>query len=163
MQTVDLQQAGQTLKDLIERHGWSLRAFARRAKVSDTTIRYYVNGGRTDGQHWNPTKPGVRKIADAFGLPIGITILEMYGFDDMVEAFRADHESNTSSIEERLDAVSEEVASLREAVDRILAELVGSNDAKPGYISPAGVAPVITLPIWVDRPMQGAMPASSVA
>lgn len=102
--TIDLQAAGQQLAALIEQAGFTNRSFSKAAadagiSLSEATIRMYVRGGRNDEWPFSPKRKTIRKFADVFGLPTGIKVLKLYGYDDMIEQFKADHQHTNTTVD----------------------------------------------------------------
>lgn len=155
---------GRVLTDLISSHGWDINDLADAVGVSESLIRKYASGNAT-----RPQGAYVTRIARAFGSTDGAKMLFAFGLDVPARNLAAQDVEPLSPFEvPELPqpvalTIDERLTRLEEQVNQIFERLVGSSDAKPGYIRPAGVAPVITLPIWADRPMQGIAPASSVA
>ena len=83
--TIDLETAGQTLRDFRESRGWSRPDLVTRSEVSEKTVINAENGARADGTPNHPYAQTVSKLARPFGRRDGATILEAFGYDSLVE------------------------------------------------------------------------------
>ncbi len=83
--TIDLVEAGQTLRDFRESRGWSRPNLVTRSGVSEKTVINAENGTRADGTPNHPYAQTISKLAKPFGRRDGAVILEAFDYGGVVE------------------------------------------------------------------------------
>ena len=83
--TVDTATAGAKLRSLREAHGWSRPQLADRTGISEATIKIIEQGFRPDGVASHPYPKTVTALAKAFGRQDGITVLEVFGYQNLAD------------------------------------------------------------------------------
>jgi transcriptional regulator with XRE-family HTH domain len=113
-------QAGELVVRLRKARGWSRRELARRADLSETTVRNLEAGGRTDNLEYGPSEKTLRQVADAFGGTDGGDFLRAYGRDDMARFVEASAGLRIVRGRDELPVLSPDQ---EQALERIMAEL----------------------------------------
>ncbi|HEY7824272.1 MAG TPA: helix-turn-helix transcriptional regulator [Acidimicrobiia bacterium] len=86
---MDATQAGRAIREWRGEKGWSQSALAEAAGLSVSQIQNIEAGRRRGEDHpLRLTATTARQLADAFGMPYGIRVLEMYGYPEQIEDFR---------------------------------------------------------------------------
>jgi transcriptional regulator with XRE-family HTH domain len=139
---MDYEQLGEEITRRRKARGWSRRELARRADVSDTTLKYMESGARADGHDYAPSETTLRNVALAFGGQDAADLLRMYGRDDMARFVEAsDHRQLRAvpDIDERPITVEQQ-----RAIERIVEELTrlvasaNLSSHKGAYVSLSG-------------------------
>lgn len=83
---MDLQAAGQALRELREARGWSRKTLEAISSVSESAIRNYEEGKR-QGEDFTPNRGRLKELAKAFGWPDGYDILRNFGETEMARQY----------------------------------------------------------------------------
>ena len=118
---MDLQAAGQALRELREARGWSRKALESISTVSESTIRNYEEGKRMGGD-FTPNRGRLKDLAKAFGWPDGCEILRNFGETDMARQFEREALSDPDEL--ILGNLSPDERDVVREINRLIVSLV---------------------------------------
>lgn len=123
---VDYVEAGRRLRKRREDKGWSRRHLSEQAQVSESALRYMEQGERPDDNEYRPSKATLRRVAEAFGYPDGVEVLEDYAEPAMARQLERDLIAVEMSPLDRLNPHQRQtVLRIEELIVRLLLEQEG--------------------------------------
>ena len=118
---MDLQAAGQALRELRDARGWSRKTLEAISTVSESAIRNYEEGKR-QGEDFTPNKSRLKDVAKAFGWPDGYEILRNFGEMEMARQFEKEALSDPDEL--ILGNLSPEERDVVREINRLIVSLV---------------------------------------
>jgi transcriptional regulator with XRE-family HTH domain len=136
---MDYSELGADVMARRQARGWSRRELARRAGISDTTLKYMESGTRPDGFDYAPSQTTLRNVADAFGGADAADILRAYGRDDMARYVEASFDRGLHAVRAEPELTPDQERAIERIVEELTRLLATANLSghKGAYISSA--------------------------